>query len=56
MAKRDKNFRLSKTVKRMMAFITDDKERNHFKNMMIDAELSAATLPPKSSKNKKEVS
>jgi hypothetical protein len=38
--KPNKDFRLSKTTKRMLSMITDDKSRNQYKRMMIDAELS----------------
>ncbi len=41
-----KTFKLSKTVKRMMALMGGPAEsRNQFKRMMIDAELSAAVQP-----------
>ena len=38
--KPNKDFRLSKTTKRMLCMIVDDKSRNQYKRMMIDAELS----------------
>jgi hypothetical protein len=53
MAKRDKNFKLSKESKRQLATIIDPFRRGHFKNCMIEAEL-AASIPFKSEKNKKE--
>ena len=55
MVKRDKNFKLSKEVKRQMALMPSEK-RNLYKNMMIDAQL-AASAPFKSEKrNRKETS
>lgn len=54
MTKRDKNFKLSKQVKRYMATILDPIKRSQFKNAMIEAQL-AASVPFKSEKkNKKE--
>lgn len=55
MSKRDKNFRLSKQTKRTMATIVDPVVRHAYKNAMIDAQISAETLPVKS-KNKREAS
>lgn len=54
MTRRDKNFKLSKSVKRMMAgkFCTN---RNQFKNQMIEAQLTAS-IPIKSEKRKSEAS
>lgn len=40
-----KAFRLSKTTKRRMATITDDKERGEYRRMMINAELEASIKP-----------
>ena len=42
--KADKNFRLSKTSKRMLALMKfkDEHARGEFKRMMIDAELARA--------------
>ena len=41
-----KTFKLSKTVKRMLALMGGPKEgRDQFKNMMIQAELAAAIQP-----------
>ncbi len=46
MLKPGKTFKLSKTVKRMMALMGGSAEnRNQYKRMMIDAELSAAVQP-----------
>lgn len=40
--KPDKNFKMSKTTKRMIALMRgSDQQRMHFKRMMIDAQLSA---------------
>lgn len=39
--KPDKNFKLSKTAKRMMALMPLNRGPNQFKKMMIDAELTA---------------
>jgi len=48
------NFRLSKTSKRMISLMkgSTSEQRNQFKSMMIDAELSASIQPrlPKSRK------
>ncbi len=46
MLKPGKTFKLSKTVKRMMALMGGPAEgRNQYKRMMIDAELCAAVQP-----------
>ena len=50
--KADKNFKLSKQVKRYMAPMLDPVKRNAYKNAMIDAQLSAS-VPYKSEKTKK---
>ena len=44
MIKRDKNFRLPKTVKTQMAFILDREKRNGFKNAMIEAIIKGSVL------------
>ena len=51
MTKRDRNFRLSKTIKRMMAgkFC---KNKNQFKNSMIEAQI-LASIPIKTEKKNK---
>ena len=55
MLKSDKNFRLSKTTKRMMCSIVSDSERNEFKRMMIQAELAERDAKNKPwSMNKKD--
>jgi hypothetical protein len=41
--KPDSNFRLSKTVKRMLCFIANDELRNAYRRNMIQAELAAKT-------------
>lgn len=43
--KTDKNFRLSKTTKKLLAGMRGE-SRNQFKKMMIDAELSASRPAP----------
>jgi hypothetical protein len=53
MAKTGPNFKLSKTVKRMMALMGPNAEaRNHFKRMMIDAEYTASIVPRVSKKDR----
>lgn len=47
--KRDKNYRMSGTTKRILSTILDPVERNRYKNAMIEAELAAST-PYKSEK------
>lgn len=51
MTKRDRNFRLSKTVKRMMAGKLC-KNKNQFKNSMIEAQI-LASIPIKTEKKNK---
>ena len=48
--KRDKNFRMRKTTKTLLATIVDPVLRNHYKNMMIEAQSAAETPPPKKEK------
>ena len=46
-------FKLSKTTKRMTALMGGTKDsRDQFKRMMIDAQLSAAFIPPQEKKQK----
>ena len=55
MARTNSNFKLSKSVKRVLAssnFKTDD-ARNHYKNMMIEAE-HAASIPMRIPKSRNE--
>lgn len=51
--KPDKNFKLTKQVKRTMATIVDSVERNAYKNLMIQAELHSRKLERSSSKKDK---
>ena len=51
--RRDKNFKLAKQTKRLMASIVDPVKRNDFKNAMIEAQL-ASQAPIKSGKKNKE--
>jgi hypothetical protein len=54
MAKTNASFRLSKTVKRMLALMGGPKEgRDQYKRMMIDAE-HAASIVPKTSKGDRD--
>lgn len=53
MNKPDKNFRLSKTSKRMLAATKNREIASSWKRMMIDAELEAKKAPPKSPKGSK---
>ena len=46
MNKPDKNFRLSKTAKRMAANSVDPQERRAFIRLMVDAELESMKQPP----------
>lgn len=48
--KRDGNFRMWKTTKALLTRIVDKEQRNHFKNMMIDAQIAAMTPQPKKEK------
>lgn len=49
----DKNFKLSKTAKRMLAAIKDRTIASGWKKMMIDAEMEAKKAPPRSPKGSK---
>jgi hypothetical protein len=40
MVKTNGTFKLSKSTKRMMATMVNDGDRNHYKRMMIDAEVA----------------
>jgi len=53
MNKPDKNFRLSKTAKRMAATFIDPHIRGAFIRLMTDAELEAKKAPPKQEKGSK---
>ena len=53
MAKTGPNFKLSKTVKRMVALMKGTAEqRNQYRRMMIDAEHTASIVPKTSKKEK----
>ena len=54
MLKRDKNFRLPKSVKTQMAFILDSNKRHGYKNAMIQA-MIAGSVQVKSKKQKETV-
>lgn len=54
MNKPDKNFKISKTTKRMAAKFIDKHQRGAFIRSMIDAELEARKAPPKSEKGAKK--
>jgi hypothetical protein len=49
MTRRDKNFKLSKESKRLLACYVDPHKRGLFKNSMIEAEI-AASVPFKAEK------
>jgi hypothetical protein len=53
MNKPDKNFRLSKTAKRMAATFTDPHRRGAFIRLMTDAELESKKAPPRQEKGSK---
>ena len=50
--KSDKNFKLSKQVKRTMAIMVNAVERNTYKNLMIQAELHSRKMERVSKKDK----
>jgi len=52
MATTDKNFKLSKTVKRLMCTIVDKVERNSFKKAMAEVEYTAAVIKNTRGKDK----
>ena len=54
MLKPDKNFRLSKTTKRIMCSIINDNERNEFKRMMIESQLAGERAKRESGKSRKD--
>jgi hypothetical protein len=55
MLKRDKNFRITKSVKRTMATMTDQNKMHQYKNLMITASiLGSAMVKNKKDKNEKE--
>lgn len=52
MALADKNFKLSKTVKRLMCTIVDKVERNSFKKAMVVVEHTSAVIKNTRGKDK----
>ena len=44
MLKRDKNFRIDRQVKRVMATMVDPVERHAYKNMMIQAQIDGSRV------------
>jgi len=52
MLKQDKNFRLPKPVKRMMAFMPDD-QASSFKKLMIRGIIAGSIEPPREKKKGK---
>ena len=54
MNKPDKNFKLSKTAKRMAASFVDPHVRGAFLRLMVDAELESKKAPPKQEKGSKK--
>ena len=55
MLKRDKSFKLTKSVKRTMATITDQNKMHQYKNLMITASILGSVLVKnKKDKNEKE--
>ena len=53
MNKPDRNFRLSKTAKRMAASFVDPHARGSFIRAMIDAEIESMKAPPPKEKGRK---
>jgi hypothetical protein len=55
MLKRDKSFKLPKSVKRVMATMTDQNKMHQYKNLMITASILGSVLVKnKKDKNEKE--
>lgn len=52
--KADKNFKLSKSSKRLLCTMTDSQSRGHLKRLLIDAELSETEAKLKSKKSRSE--
>lgn len=52
MAVADKNFKLSKTVKRLMCTIVDKVERNSFKKAMVAVEYTGSVIKNTRGKDK----
>jgi hypothetical protein len=53
MNKPDKNFKLSKTAKRMAASFVDPHVRGAYLRLMVDAELESKKAPPRHEKGSK---
>ncbi len=53
MLKPTKNFRIRKETKRAIARIIDPVERNEYKNIMIQAQLTSELPPPREKSEKK---
>lgn len=53
MNRSDKNFRLSKSAKRVLATFTNPEIRNGYKRLMIDAEVEMAKVPVSRDKGSK---
>jgi len=54
MNKPDKNFKLSKTAKRLAATFVDPQRRGAFIRLMVDAELESKKAPPRQEKGFKK--
>ena len=52
MLKRDKNYRISKLTKVMMAFAKSPTQRSNIKNLMISADIVGSSLVTKKDKKK----
>ena len=52
--KTDKNFNMAKPTKKLLSTFTNKAERNHFKKMMIDAQVSYEAAKKKALSSKKE--
>lgn len=50
----DKNFNMDKTTKKLLSTFSNKAERNHFKKMMIDAQVSYEAAKKKALSSKKE--
>jgi hypothetical protein len=53
MNKPDKNFKLSKTAKKIAATFIDPHERGAFIRLMVDAEMESKKAPPRQEKGSK---
>lgn len=52
--KSDKNFKMDKTTKKLLSTFSNKAERNYFKTMMIDAQVSYEAAKKKALSSKKE--